>query len=87
MRRQIAANAATTAMNTAAAANTVGSSVLTPNTNDAITRDSATAPNNPIATPSAVTSMPSRNTIRRIDPPSAPSAMRIPNSRLRSRTP
>jgi len=74
-------------MTTAAASNTAGSTGFTRNSNAARSLDDATAPAIPIASPIAVTTRPSRMTMRRIAAASAPSAMRIPNSRVRSRTP
>ena len=54
---------------TTAAPSTIGSSGLTWNSTDAITRDSAIAPTSPMATPMPLTTSPCRSTIRRIAPP------------------
>src|SRR5262249_25504640 len=70
----------------AADANTNGSVELTSKSSDRRTLVAATAPTNPSTTPIAASRPPSRTISDRTAPAGAPSAMRMPISRLRRLT-
>src|SRR5262245_9820842 len=80
------ASNATPASNNDKAANVIGSVASTPNNRDSISRVKASAPANPTAIAITIRRIPYPMTIPRIVCRSAPSATRIPSSRVRSET-